>query len=195
MRRSYLLFSLAVLFLSCGTIDRTIENITEDEIKLLSEFENLPNSASLQITKDSEPGEKLTLCLTFVNKEDKIPLRNQKTLLYHTSEDGEYRPENPSDETTARLRAIGFTDDNGRLFVKTILPGDYGSSADNRHIHMSVFGARPEAYDINFKQYSGSAGTRFINGSDQHFLAELKYTSNKELICFVTIEVKRPTIN
>ena len=70
--------------------------------------------------------------------------------------------------------------------------GDYGSSADNRHIHTTVFGAQPEAYDIHFKQYTGVMGKRFVKNSDQHFLADLKRSADGSLIGFLTIEVKNP---
>ena len=79
-------------------------------------------------------------------------------------------------------------------YVQTILPGDYGSSADNRHIHTTISDAHPEAYDIHFKQYTGSMGSNFISGSDQHFLADLKQTPDGILVAFVTIEAKNAEI-
>ena len=121
-----------------------------------------------------------------------MPLANQKIHLYHTSDEGEYEPSNPNDESTARLSGAAVTNSKGQLFVKTILPGDYGSSADNRHIHTTVENAHPEAYDINFKQYSGLMSTNFIEGSDQNFLADLKHTKDSILVAFVTMEVKNP---
>ena len=57
---------------------------------------------------------------------------------------------------------------------------------------MTVFGAKPEAYDIHFKQYTGKMGKNFISGSDQHFLADLKKDEDEKLIAFLTIEVKNP---
>ena len=114
---------------------------------------------------------------------------------YHTSTEGEYEPTNPNDETTARLNGTAITDSFGRVYVKTILPGDYGNSKNNRHIHTSVFGARPEAYDIFFTQYSGGIGNLMNSGNGQMFFAELKRTSNNELICFLTIEAKFPKTN
>ncbi len=110
--------------------------------------------------------------------------------LYHTSAAGEYKPTDPNDESTARLNGTVLTDEKGRVFVQTILPGDYGRSADNRHIHTTVKDARPEAYDIHFKQYTGKMGSRFINRSDQHFLADLKQTKDSLLVAFLTLEVK-----
>ena len=183
----------AFLFLiSCAAQNTEIKQVTAAEAMLLKEFQSIPNSASLQMTKDAELGKKMIVCLTFVNKETKVPLENQKVLLYQTSNDGNYNSEVEGDERTARIRGIGFTDTKGRLLVKTILPGSYATSGDNRHIHTQVFGAKPEAYDMHFKQYTDSRMARFIESRDQFFLADLKYTNDKQLICFVTIEVKNP---
>lgn len=162
------------------------------ELQTLDAFKNLESKSQVQITTEEEPGQPLWLCLTFVSKESKRPLENQKIHLYHTSTEGEYEPSNSNDESTARLNGTAFTDEKGRIFVKTILPGDYGSSSDNRHIHTTVPHAKPEAYDIGFKQYSGLMAVNFISGSDQHFLAYLKQTTDSTLVTMVTIEVKNP---
>lgn len=189
------LFGILGLFLciSCSSAqDTEIKQITADEETTLKEFQTIPNSASLQLTKVNEPGEKLILCLTFVNKETQQPLQDQKVLLYQTSNDGNYNPEVANDERTARIKGQGFTDAKGRLLIHTILPGSYATSGDNRHIHTQVFGARPEAYDMHFKQYTGNRMARFIAERDQFFLVDLKYTKDKKLIGFLTIEVKNP---
>ena len=98
----------------------------------------------------------------------------------------------PNDESSARLNGSAITDNKGQIYVETILPGDYGDSDDNRHIHTTVFGAKPEAYDINIKQYITYMGKNFTEGSDQHFLADLRMTKDSTLVCFLTIEVKNP---
>ncbi|MEQ9405311.1 MAG: hypothetical protein RIM99_17110 [Cyclobacteriaceae bacterium] len=177
------------LLCSCG-IDRTISPVNSSESDLLSIFRQLPDEHKVKIADDDEPGERLTLCLTFVEKETSKPVSNQEVLFYHTSSGGEYQPTDPSDESTARLNGRARTDTEGRIYVETILPGDYGSSPDNRHIHTTVFGAHPEAYDIHFKQYTGFMGKNFISGSDQHFLADLKLTEGT-LIALVRLEIKK----
>ncbi|MFY0629486.1 MAG: hypothetical protein JXR05_03835 [Flavobacteriaceae bacterium] len=187
-----LLFGFGVFFLISCSAQETIGTMNSKEKELLKEFQSIPNSATLQMTKESEPGKKLLICLTFVNKEGLTPLKDQKVLLYQTSNDGNYNSEVTNDERTARIRAQGFTDEEGRLFVKTILPGSYATSGDNRHIHTQVFGAKPEAYDIHFKQHTGARMKRFIEQRDQFFLADLKYTTDKQLVCFVTMKVKNP---
>ncbi len=130
--------------------------------------------------------------MTFVNKTDKKKLSNQIVKFYHTSNSGNYEQSDPNDESSARLNGSAITDNKGQIYVETILPGDYGDSDDNRHIHTTVFRAKPEAYDINFKQYITYMGKNFTEGSDQHFLADLRMTKDSTLVCFLTIEVKNP---
>jgi len=185
---------LFVLFISLSgcSIDRTINETSETENRTLLNFQNLQSKSSLYISEKNEPGEKLILCLTFIDKENKSPLLNQLVQFYHTSTNGDYEQTDPNDDSTARLNGQATTNDEGQIYIETILPGDYGSSSDNRHIHTSVIGARPEAYDIHFKQYTSFMGKNFSEGSDQHFLADLKKTKENELVSFLTIEVKKP---
>ncbi|WP_370090041.1 hypothetical protein [Ekhidna sp.] len=184
-------FLLVLSLASCG-IDREINSISSVDEGVLKTYQELPEQNRLQISNRDEPGEPLILCLTFVDKSSGNPLPDQRVHFYHTDTSGEYNPSVANDESTARLSGSAITNSKGQILVQTILPGDYGSSADNRHIHTTVFGARPEAYDIHFKQYTGVMGRNFIDGSDQHFLADLKRNSNGSLITFLSIEVKSP---
>lgn len=174
------------------SLDRTIQNLNQSEIEALKAFESLDDIHQVQISESSEAGQKLWLCLNFVSKSDKNPLNNQKIKLYHTSSEGEYEPSDPNDESTARLNGTVITNTSGQIFVKTILPGDYGESKNNRHIHTTVFDARPEAYDIFFTQYSGGMGKMMNSGNDQLFYADLKQTADSTLVAFLTMEVKNP---
>ncbi|MEQ6167011.1 hypothetical protein AAOE16_07445 [Ekhidna sp. MALMAid0563] len=184
-------FLILLPLLSCG-IDRTTNSISSAETSDLKDFEKLNHAHQVLIAGKDEPGKRLTLCLNFIDKSNRVPLTNRKIHFYHTDTNGEYIPQIASDESTARLNGSAVTDSNGKIFIRTILPGDYGSSADNRHIHTTVFGAQPEAYDIHFKQYTGVMGKRFVKNSDQHFLADLKRSADGSLIGFLTIEVKNP---
>lgn len=184
-----------LIITSACSIDRSIEVVTHSEAEALQEFYALGEQHSVRIADNTEPGQRLTLCLTFLDKETGELLSNQEVDFYHASLAGEYEPTDPNDETTARLRGKAVTDNEGRILVETILPGDYGSSAENRHIHSTVLGAHPEAYDIHFEQYTSTMGKRFSAGSDQHFLADLKYTIDSSLVTFLTIEVKNPETN
>lgn len=188
------LVTISLLLLQCS-IDRTVPSLSTAEKRTLKNFQNLPDTNQVKITSDDEPGEKLWLCLTIVSKENRTPLNNQSIHLYHTDTSGEYMPTNVNDESTARLNGSAKTDNEGRLFVQTILPGDYGSSADNRHIHTTIANAHPEAYDIHFKQFTGFMGDNFIDGSDQHFLADLRQTDDGTRVAFVTIEVKNALVS
>lgn len=179
-----------LIFLFACSIDREINELTDSDIQTLDEFLQIESENQVRLAPQNEPGEPLLLCLQFVNKETQQALPSKRIHFYHADVSGEYNPTIPGDESTARLNGEAITDEKGRIFLMTTLPGDYGSSDDNRHIHTTVFGARPEAYDIHFKQYSGYMGTRFISGSDQHFLADLKRDSNNNLVAFLTIEVK-----
>ena len=191
MNRLILIAFFLSLF-SCS-IDRTIVEVSETENNILINFQKLQSKSILKITDKNEPGEKLILCLTFIDKESKRKLSNQLVKFYHTSTNGNYEQTDPNDESTARLNGQSFTNDKGQIYIETILPGDYGSSDDNRHIHTTVFGAKPEAYDIFFKQYSSNGIGKYLNsGNDQMFLADLKKSKENKLVSFLTIEVKKP---
>jgi len=174
------------------SIDRTIIQISDAEKEVLNEYQHLDNKNKSNIADKTEPGKRLLLCLTFVNKADKKELSNQAVKFYHTSSSGNYVQSDSNDESSARLNGSAITDSKGRIYIESILPGDYGSSDDNRHIHTTVFGAKPKAYDIHFKQYTTYMGKNFIEGSDQHFLADLRMAKDGTFVCFLTIEVKNP---
>ena len=177
--------------ISCSS-QEDFKDINTQEKTILKEFEKLGELSNLKMAKKREPGQKMVLCITFIDKKDKTPVKDQMVLLYQTAKDGNYHPKYASDESTARIKAIGITDNKGRLFIQTILPGSYATSGDNRHIHTKVFGAKPEAYDLHFKQYTNGRMKRFIESRDQFFLIDLKRLNKKKLIGFVSIEVKNP---
>ncbi len=193
MKKLVALILTSLLYTHCS-IDRNILPLNNIELERLETFKDFEPNNRIQISDESEVGQKLWLCLTFESKENNEPLINQKIQMYHTSSKGEYEPSNPNDESTARLNGEVFTNEKGQVFVQTILPGDYGSSADNRHIHTTVENAKPEAYDIHFKQFTGHMGKNFISGSDQHFLADLRKTDDSTLVTFLTIAVKQPRV-
>ena len=193
MHAGWILALFILPLAQCSSPNETVF-LDATEIERLQNFENLDSAHRVQISEEDEPGEKLWLCLQFVSKTNGEPLPDQYVHFYHTDSDGEYQPHNPNDESTARLNGAARTNHAGQLFVQTILPGAYGSSPNNKHIHTTVKGAHPEGYDIHFKQFTGLMGGRFINRSDQHFLADLKYMADSTLVSFLTIEVKRPQI-
>lgn len=182
---------LVLLTTNCA-VDRSINIISETEQQTLKTFQNFKPEHSVQLTEDNEPGEKLLLCITFINRDTKKGIANQQVHFYHTNTNGEYKPTNPNDETTARINGTTNTNNYGQVFVKTILPGDYGNSENNRHIHTTVFKEKPKNYDIFFNQYSGGFGKLMNSGNNQMFYANLKKTEDNTLVSFVTIEAKEP---
>ena len=184
-----ILLLLAGLATHC-TIDRAIPFLDATEENRIKAFQSLDERHQVRIAPRSEPGERLLLCLTFRNRATKQPLTNQSVHFYQATTEGNYEPKDPTDESTARLNGSAVTDPQGRIYVETILPGDYGSGTDNRHIHTTVAGARPEAYDIHFKQYATFMGRRFAARSHQHFLADLKATRGEELVAFLDVACK-----
>ena len=188
--RTYLILIYMMLQAIGCSVDKTIPLINVDELKVLEEFQNLDVENIVEIADEKETGEKLLLCLTILKKEDKTQLKEQRIKLFQANAKGEYEPSDSNDESTARLKGEGITDGKGRILVKTILPGDYGSRSDNRHIHTTIEVATPEAYDIHFLQYANKGLKNFIKRSDQHFLVELRYLENRTLIGFLIIEPK-----
>lgn len=182
-------FALLLLLSGCG-VDREFSTFNENDAKVLVDFHQINDSHQIRLGTVEEQGQKLIICLNFIDAEKKEPLFNSRVHFYHADINGEYQPRVPGDETTARLSGGAITDDSGRILLQTILPGDYGSSTDNRHIHTTVFGAKPEGYDIHFKQYTDYMNLIFIRDSDQHFLADLKRDSVNNLVAYLTIEVK-----
>ena len=183
---------LVLLFIFGCQVDRDMTNLSADDINILSRYAEMSKTHQVQLSDNDEPGQPLTICLHFVDKDDKKALANRRIHFYQADVNGNYNPSVSGNESTARLNGEAITNENGNILMKTVLPGDYGSSTDNRHIHTTVFGAKPEAYDIHFRQYTGHMGANFINGSDQHFLVDLKKDSQNNLVGFLTIEVKNP---
>ena len=118
MKNLTLIFPLLFVF-SCS-IDRTILEISENEGAVLANFQELPSKSILKITDKNEPGEKLLLCLTYIDEESKESMPNQLVKFYHTSTNGNYEQTDPNDESTARLSGKAFTDDKGRIYIETM---------------------------------------------------------------------------
>jgi protocatechuate 3,4-dioxygenase beta subunit len=190
------LFSLFSIFLLVTLVGRGQEKffpqITTSESKEWKAFQQISLLSQVQLTDDNEPGEKLILCITYLDKTRNTPIKDQKVLLYQTAEDGEYHPEIEGDEKTARIKGTGYTDENGRLYVETILPGNYAPGGDRRHIHTWVYGAQIKTYDLFFKQFLSERMKNIIKGGFRFSLIDLKRTKNQELIGFVTVTVKNP---
>lgn len=84
-----------------------------------------------------EPGTPLVLVVQVVDATTGAPVPHADVLLYQADDAGAYRPSDPADESTARLRAEGRADELGRFAVRTVLPGEYPDQPPgNRHVHV-----------------------------------------------------------
>lgn len=177
-----------VLFVlnSCQAQETPFEKLTPVEEKEYSYFKE-----KITLITNEEVGEKMFLCLQFIDRETLKPLKKQKVLFYQTASDGNYYPKVEGDEKTARISGTAFTNNEGKILIETILPGSYSSSGDNRHIHTKVFDAKPSAYDIYFKQYTSKKMKDFIASHDQFLQVDLKKNKKDELVGFLTVTIKK----
>ncbi len=64
------------------------------------------------------------------------PIAGATVVVYQTDHAGTYQPEDPTDESSARIRGSFTTDTEGRFAFATVLPGEYPDQPlGNRHIH------------------------------------------------------------
>jgi protocatechuate 3,4-dioxygenase beta subunit len=167
-----------------------IQNLSEVELQRLRGFQEMPSAHQLLLTDSDEPGEPLILCLTFESRSTSEPWSNKPVILYHTNSFGDYEMTDESEPLSSKIMGEGMTDSEGRLFVRSILPGNYGNGTDNRHIHTEVPGAKPLYYDVLFKFFRNKLTRENKDYGDQHFRAELYYGMDSILVGFATIRVK-----
>lgn len=101
------------------------------------------SSSTLTLSAPDEPGQPLVLYGTVVDSLTDAPLAGARVYLYHADTNGQYRPADPGDESTARLSGEVVTDADGGFVVHTILPGEYDQPG-NRHVHVHY--ARADGY-------------------------------------------------
>ena len=182
-----LLFALCA---GCSAQSAKIERADKDLTKLHQTYKKLSDKNKIKLASDTEPGTRLVLLGRLVTNDGGKPIANHKFTIYQADNTGDYGQEPGGDPSTGRLSGRLTTDKDGRFLLDTILPGDYGNTAGNRHIHLNVPGAKPVAYDFFFEQYV-SIGTRsWVNGSDQAVLVDLKSLGNGGLLARVTLPVK-----
>lgn len=190
MRILFAAFLLIGALTSCS-IDREIKDLSDIEKLAFEQFQGLPERNKLKLVADKEPGQKLHICGTLKIEKDSIIIPRKEILVYHANAMGLYEETIPGEESTARINGRVFADDVGRFYIETIMPGDYPNRKDNRHIHTLVKDAKPEAYDIHFRQYTDYLASEFIRGSEQHFNATLKQNEKGELVIFVDLVVQK----
>ena len=91
-----------------------------------------------------EPGQPLTIYGTVVDHLTNEPITNARVYLYHADANGEYLPNDPNDESTAKLSGEVVTGDTGQFTVHTIPPREYDQPG-NQHIHLHY--VRADGYE------------------------------------------------
>ncbi|MBL4715440.1 MAG: hypothetical protein JKX95_02305 [Bacteroidia bacterium] len=177
-------------WISCNAQDSTIIKVTDTELHLFEEYLNLDSLNVVQVTNDQEPGIQLIICGILLRKENGSPIPDQEIYLYQTDNTGEYHRQIEDNITSARLNGTVLTNKEGRFTIKTILPGDYVTHPDTRHIHAVIKDSKPEVHDFYFKQYAKDYLVSLVEEGGEHFLIDLKRINNGTLVGFITLEVK-----
>ncbi len=166
---------LVAVSLLCAACSRPPAVSVADDatVALLTQYEGLQPASRLQLARETEPGERLIVMGRLIRAETGEPIPFHPIVAYQADATGSYDEAVAGLESTARLNGAVETDSIGRFLLSTVLPGDYGSTANNRHIHTTVAGARPEAYDFYFRQYINAGLLRWAEGSRQAVVLDL----------------------
>jgi protocatechuate 3,4-dioxygenase beta subunit len=154
-------------------------------------YETLPGDARLVLAGADEPGRRLTILGRLVRAETGESLADRSIEFFQADSEGSYDESQPGVESTARIRGSVRTDSEGRFTISTVMPGDYGSTRQNRHVHISVPGADPEAYDFYFQQFVNDGLRAWAENSDQAILLDLRVSPSGTLVGSATIRAKR----
>ncbi len=88
------------------------------------------------IVGPDEPGPSMLVSGRAVDANTAEPISGARVIVYQTDPSGTYSPEDPTDESTARIRGDLTADADGRFAFSTVQPGEYpGQPPGNRHIH------------------------------------------------------------
>lgn len=175
---------------SCSEPAHTIPLADSASLKQLAAYGRLGDAHRLELAPSEEPGSRLLILGRLVRREDGSAITDHVLSLYQADETGSYAEEVSGDESTARLHGTVRTDSLGRFLISTILPGDYGSGSNNRHVHTSVPEAHPEAYDFYFAPFVSRRLRSWAESSDQGMILEL-LQSDEGLIAVGDLIVKR----
>jgi protocatechuate 3,4-dioxygenase beta subunit len=157
----------------------------------LETHETLSEDSRLVLAGEQEPGRRLKILGQLVRAESGEPLADWTIQLFQADSEGSYDESQPGVESTARIRGSVRTDPGGRFTISTVMPGDYGSTKLNRHIHISVPGADPEAYDFYFRPYVNDGLRSWAENSDQAILVDLRVSPSGMLVGSAVVPAKR----
>ncbi len=188
MKKLPFILSVLILAFACDS-GPEFQDATRSELLLLNKFQDLPGYATLKLAEE-KPGIPLYLCLTLVTGKDSLIIPRSEVIVYHADSSGVYNESIRGVESTAEISGKVRSDDLGRIYIETILPGDYPDRNDNRHIHLLIPGGNPEAYDIHFYQFTDFFGREFIRGSGQHFTIKLRNAPGGGFVGFRKISVQ-----
>lgn len=189
MKKSPFILLTILVITQCSAQNTTMSALTVIEAKTLKEHLAMDSLYSTQITNSDEPGTELIICGTLLKKGNGNAIANRSIYLYQTDNTGEYRQKTKGDVTSARLHGSVMTNKDGRFTVRTILPGDYPTHPDTKHIHTIIKGAKPKSLDFYFKQYIVDYLKISVENTDNLYLIDLKRNGGA-LIGFITLKVK-----
>jgi protocatechuate 3,4-dioxygenase beta subunit len=179
------------LLLSCNS-DHDIPQVKD--LKVINAFLELKEPHFLNLLQNGEAGRPLFLCLTILEGAEKIPLSKKEVFVYQADAFGNYKTEIPGKETTAKIRGTGITDNKGRLLIRTLLPGDFGSVDFNRNIQIQIEGAQPKYHKIYFRQFANCDIQNRSRMDMESHLVDLNRDEASNLIAFFNLEVNSDKI-
>ena len=181
----------AAIAAGCATeANRNIYPAHSALLAQMAEYERLHHEHRIILASEDEPGRRLMILGLLVRAESALPIPDQEIMLYHADHNGSYDESVPGYETTARIGGTVRTDSRGRFMISTVLPGDYGSTPHNRHVHTTVGGADPEGYDFYFRQFINVGLLSWAESSDQAVLIDLMEGPSGALIGTAHLPVK-----
>lgn len=120
-------------------------------------------SGIVSIVGEAEPGPRLTVEGLVRDAGTGEPVADASVVVYQTDQAGTYQPDDPADESTARIRGTFTTDAEGRFGFLTVVPGEYPDQPPgNRHIHFHAVTA------------DGYEGTGFVMLFDDNVRDEVR---------------------
>ncbi|MEZ5059779.1 MAG: hypothetical protein R2879_22320 [Saprospiraceae bacterium] len=191
VRSSFLWVLLVVLGLNSCNSDHDIPIVKNSQI--LGEFLKMKEPHLLNLLQNSAAGRPLYLCLTVQEGAEKLPLARKEIFVYQADVSGEYQSEIPGKENTAKIRGTGITDLDGRVLVRTLLPGDFGSIDLNRHIQVQIDGAYPKLHRIYFRQFANCEIQNQSRKETETHIVDLERDEASNLVAFLKLEVNLST--